>query len=74
METGDLTTVLFGSKYPCILRRYTRPATPKYDVFVDSEPNCYRLVGLAYIPGIMDGEAVDDKEAAGEKPELFEIW
>lgn len=74
MEESDLIAVLFGSQYPCVLRSCPRPATPKYDIFDDAEPNCYRFVGLAYIPGIMDGEAVDEKEAAGKEPEIFEIW
>jgi hypothetical protein len=31
-------------------------------------------VGLAYMPGIMDGEIVKAKQEAGEELEVFEIW
>ncbi|XMA16429.1 hypothetical protein WAI453_009220 [Rhynchosporium graminicola] len=56
-EPGDLAFVLHGSDVPYILRR-------------NKDDNELRLVGEAYIHGIMDGEAVGQ----GEEPRTVTIF
>lgn len=58
MKPGDLLTVLYGSGHPVILRLYKRG-------------EYYSVVGLAYVYGIMDGEAVQEYKARGAKDTLF---
>lgn len=48
MKDGDIVVVLFGGRFPFILR--------------PTVGNSYRLVGYAYVLGIMDGEAVSDSQ------------
>ena len=45
METGDLVCVIFGGKFPFVLRETS-----------SAEGGEYRLIGEAYCDGIMDGE------------------
>ena len=58
MRNGDIIVILFGSPWPLVLR-------PTEDWF--------RLVGTAYVYGIMDGEAVIRMEEEGVEPQMFEI-
>lgn len=46
MEFGDAVVLLYGGRFPFVLRPNTRKK--------------YSLVGCAYVLGIMDGEAVSD--------------
>ena len=57
-EKGDILTVLFGGRWPFILRRKALH---------------YLLVGPCYANGIMDGEAVKDREELDIPPRTFEI-
>ncbi|KAK1995513.1 heterokaryon incompatibility protein [Colletotrichum falcatum] len=52
MEEGDSVWVVAGCASPLVLR--------EVPVSSISGPFCYRLVGEAYLHGIMHGEAVDD--------------
>ena len=54
MESGDLVCILYGCYTPVVLRR----------VFADKRQ--FRFVGVCYICGYMDGEAVEDQHKAGE--------
>lgn len=45
-ESGDQLVIFFGGNMPFVLRR------------VDDSETCWRLVGVCYVHGIMDGEAV----------------
>ncbi|KAI7149083.1 hypothetical protein KC352_g28878, partial [Hortaea werneckii] len=50
MKENDLASILYGCPYPVILRRC---------------PNCdlHEFIGVAYVEGIMFGQAVEDPEA-----------
>lgn len=50
LEIGDVIAVLFGGRFPFILRRK------------EGNMNRFALVGYAYVQGIMDGEAVSGSE------------
>ncbi|KAK1980969.1 heterokaryon incompatibility protein [Colletotrichum cereale] len=52
MEDGDAVWVVAGCPSPLVLR--------EVPVSSISGPFCYRLVGEAYLHGVMHGEAVDD--------------
>lgn len=58
IECGDVCCVLFGGRMPFILR----PAG-----------HFFRLVGVCYIHGAMDGEIVERMEAGELKEQLFEL-
>ena len=74
IEKGDCVAALFGGQYPCILRKHSLPEDERPHLDLEVEPKCYRFVGLAYIPRVMKGEAVEEKEAMGEAPAIFELW
>jgi hypothetical protein len=57
-KPGDLLVILYGSSYPAILRPH-------------EDENCFFFVGLAYVYGIMDGEAVREYKARGVEDTLF---
>ncbi|EMC96421.1 hypothetical protein BAUCODRAFT_474459 [Baudoinia panamericana UAMH 10762] len=59
LKPGDVVAVLYGLEVPAILRP------------VDSH---YLFLGEAYVYGIMDGEAVENREAWGLSEEWFEMW
>lgn len=58
MQKNDIVAVLFGSHVPLVLR-------PRGDHF--------EVVGICYVFGIMNGEAVREAQANGEVPMLFRI-
>jgi hypothetical protein len=58
IQPGDLVCVLFGGSTPFILRPLVQA--------IDSSNQYYSLVGLAYVNGLMDGEAIGEYEA-GER-------
>jgi hypothetical protein len=62
MEADDVVCVLYGGKVPFILRAIDGTC----DV-CDNDQLCYRLVGFAYLHGIMDGETVRGIEADEEE-------
>jgi len=53
MREGDNVVVLFGGRWPFVLRE---------------EGDTHRLIGPCYVRGIMDGEAVREREAKGVPP------
>jgi hypothetical protein len=57
-EPGDLLVILYGSEYPAVLRPH-------------EDENCFFFVGLAYVYGIMDDEAVREYKADGVEDTLF---
>lgn len=60
MQKDDIVTILYGCIWPVILR----PCP-------DSDE--YEMVGLAYVHGIMDGEAVEKNKAEGVPDVTFRI-
>jgi hypothetical protein len=59
-KPGDLLVILYGSQYPAIVRPH-------------KDADCCFFVGLAYVYGIMDGEAVRAYKARGIEDTLFYI-
>jgi heterokaryon incompatibility protein (HET) len=59
LQPGDWVCVLFGAKVPYILRPYN---------------GNYKLVGEAYLHGVMDGEIVAQYEEGTVPHKLFEIY
>jgi hypothetical protein len=58
-KLGDLVVILYGSGYPAVLRPH------------QEDEDCFFFVGLAYVYGIMDGEAVREYKAKGVEDTLF---
>ena len=54
-ECGDMIAILFGCKMPVVLRQKR------------TSSNEFEFVGLCYIHGIMDGEAVEEHRVAGRE-------
>ena len=63
IEEGDVVCVLAGGKMPFVLR-----AVNKTCESCRTDQLCYRLMGFAYVHGIMDGEVVRGIEADVEEP------
>ncbi|KAL5383548.1 hypothetical protein DPSP01_005942 [Paraphaeosphaeria sporulosa] len=59
---GDVVAVLFGSKSPCILRPGNRPKDPE----ITKKDAEWRMMGTAYIHGIMHGECLGTDESREE--------
>ena len=57
-ENGDLVAILYGCSVPVILRR-------AFDS--QSKEMVYKLIGGCYIEGMMDGQALDIKDAMGTR-------
>ena len=73
LRENDCIAALAGGRYLCILRPYNPPdANTNRDD--GAKRKAYQFVGLAFIPGIMDGEIVKAKREVGEDLEVFEIW
>ena len=60
MESGDIVAILYGSRWPVVLRPLL-------------ETGHYEILGLAYVYGIMDGEAVREHESEGKNGFVFHI-
>ena len=60
LRNGDMVAILYGLKWPAILR----------PVGMDGQ---YHFLGLAYVHGIMHGEALRQHEAAGGEDDAFFI-
>jgi hypothetical protein len=58
MKVGDIAVVLFGGKWPFILRK---------------QNDHYVLVGHSFVRGIMEGEFITEMEAKGVSVQRFEI-
>jgi hypothetical protein len=58
-EDGDNLCVLYGSKFPHVLRK------------VPGKEDTYKLVGIAYIHGFMDGEAIKWRDQGKLKEQKF---
>lgn len=58
VQVGDNINVLYGGQWPFALR---------------NQGGEYRLIGVCYVHGIMDGEAVKDCQKRGEEPVVFKI-
>jgi hypothetical protein len=56
------------------LRPYSPPEDERPHLDLGVDPKCYQFVGLAYISGVMNGDVVEEKEVAGEEPQIFELW
>ena len=56
MEVGDIVVVLFGSHFPVILRPHG---------------SYHEFIGVSFVQGIMEGEAVSKHDADGGKDEVF---
>jgi hypothetical protein len=60
-EAGDILCVLYGSKYPHVLRK------------VPEKEDTYTLVGIAYVHGFMDGEAIEWRDQGKLKEQKFNL-
>jgi hypothetical protein len=58
MKDGDVIVILFGGKVPYLVRP------------VDTG---YKFLGECYVPGLMDGEAIEPWKQQGSKRETFEL-
>jgi len=58
MQEGDVVAILRGSSYPCLLRPLGQD---------------YQFVGVAYVSGIMEGEAVLEYGAKGGEEAVFNL-
>jgi hypothetical protein len=56
MQAGDFVVILYGSRWPVVMR-YT--------------DNNFILIGMSYVYGIMDGEAVRRHRAKGMRDSIF---
>jgi hypothetical protein len=78
LEKNDCVATLFGGDYPFLLRPTVKrlpPRTPSTRwTRSEDETDCYRFVGLAYIPEIMYGDPVYAFEKAGIGPKTFCLW
>jgi hypothetical protein len=61
-EPGDVVAILYGSRLPIVLRPV--PELSK---------GSYRLLGVSYVYGIMDGEAVRRHKEMGLEDDVFRI-
>ena len=61
VKKDDLICILHGSNVPVVLRM-----TIRAESFLTREVN-YKIIGQAYVEGMMDGEVVDWKEEDAEK-------
>lgn len=59
MQEGDVVAILRGSSCPCLLRPLGRED--------------YRFVGVVYVYGIMEGEAVLDAKDRGKEEVVFSL-
>jgi len=59
LRGGDNVVIMFGGQVPYVLRQ------------VDN--NSHRFVGDCYVPGLMQGEAVDEWRQKKELPKTFEL-
>ena len=59
MQSGDTIAILYGCQWPVVLRPLQKTGE-------------YKLLGMAYVHGIMDGEAVREHKAKGL--EDTEFW
>ena len=74
LHENDYITALFGGRHPLILRPTVDGSLahePSKTSTPITESSCYRFVGLAYIPGIMQGQAIEAYEEAGIEPQTF---
>lgn len=60
MQQSDIIAILWGCPWPVVLR-----PLPQKDE--------YKVVGVAYVHGIMSGEAVEEHEAAGKPEQVFRL-
>ncbi|EMC98505.1 hypothetical protein BAUCODRAFT_574559 [Baudoinia panamericana UAMH 10762] len=60
LKDGDIVTVLYGSQWPVILRS-------------NGGEDTYKFIRLAYVDGVMFGEAVRAHETAGKDDQLFRL-
>lgn len=60
MKENDLASILYGCSYPVILRR-----CPNSDL--------HEFIGVAYVDGIMFGEAIEDAEKRGIEDVTFHL-
>ncbi|KAI7366880.1 hypothetical protein KC354_g3817 [Hortaea werneckii] len=60
LKENDLVSILYGCRYPVILRQ--RPNSDGHE-----------LIGVAYVEGIMFGEAVEEAEARGIEDVTFHL-
>ena len=63
VEPGDLLAVWFGAPAPFVLRSVRKSREqeqPKGDKGERKHEKIYRVCGVAYVAGIMDGELVDE--------------
>jgi hypothetical protein len=60
-EEGDILCVLYGSKFPHVLRK------------VLGKEDTYELVGIAYIHGLMNGEAIEWRDQGKLKEQRFNL-
>lgn len=78
VKANDCVAVLFGGSHPFILRSANEHAYPlrrlMYGSARQARQTGYRLVGLAHVPGIMEGEVVNRFEKDGVEPETFCLW
>ncbi|KAK8023704.1 HET-domain-containing protein [Apiospora rasikravindrae] len=62
MVAGDVVAVLYGCRWPVILR-------PRGDVEVEG----YEFIEVCYVYGLMDGEAVQRHMASGQNDVIFHL-
>ena len=63
-QEEDVVAILYGCSVPVILRPISDPESKEVE---------FKLIGECYIDGMMDGQALDIKDAAGTKTETFVI-
>jgi hypothetical protein len=60
LEIGDEVAILYGCRWPVVLRK-------------KAAADCYEFLEIAYVYGIMLGEAVREHEAAGKADEVIKL-
>lgn len=63
-QEEDVVAILYGCSVPVILRLISDPESKEVE---------FKLIGECYIDGMMDGQALDIKDAAGTKTATFVI-
>ena len=61
LKINDTVAILQTADWPVALRNCT-------------ERDGFELVGACYVHGCADGTFVEEKQAVGEEPQLFEVW
>ena len=58
---GDILCILYGSEFPHLLRK------------VPGKEDTYTLIGIAYVHGFMDGEAIEWRDQGRLKEQRLNL-